>query len=26
VNAANLAEAVTRQGADTYLTRIWWDK
>jgi hypothetical protein len=26
VNAASLADAITRQGADTYLTRIWWDK
>lgn len=26
VNAASLSDAITRQGADTYLTRIWWDK
>jgi len=26
VNAAARADAVTRQGPDTYLTRIWWDK
>lgn len=26
VNAANLAAAIARQGADTYLTRMWWDK
>jgi hypothetical protein len=26
VNAENLASAVQRQGADTYLTRMWWDK
>jgi Starch-binding associating with outer membrane len=26
VNAASRADAVTRQGPDTYLTRIWWDK
>jgi len=26
VNAASRAEAVARQGPDTYLTRIWWDK
>lgn len=26
VNAANLADAITRQGPNTYLTRIWWDK
>jgi hypothetical protein len=26
VNAASLAEAIARQGPDTYLTRIWWDK
>jgi len=26
VNAASRDEAVARQGADTYLTRIWWDK
>jgi len=26
VNAASLSEAVARQGADTYLTRMWWDK
>jgi hypothetical protein len=26
VNSASLSEAVARQGADTYLTRIWWDK
>lgn len=25
-NAASLAEAIARQGADTYATRIWWDK
>jgi hypothetical protein len=26
VNAASLAEAIARQGADTYLTRVWWNK
>jgi hypothetical protein len=26
VNAASLAEAIARQGADTYLTHVWWDK
>ena len=26
VNAAMLDEAIARQGANTYLTRIWWDK
>jgi hypothetical protein len=26
VNKASLTEAIGRQGADTYLTRIWWDK
>lgn len=26
VNAASRDEAVARQGADTYLTKIWWDK
>ena len=26
VNKASRDEAVARQGADTYLTRIWWDK
>ena len=26
VNAAKLEEAIARQGANTYLTRIWWDK
>jgi hypothetical protein len=26
VNAAMLNEAITRQGPNTYLTRIWWDK
>jgi hypothetical protein len=26
VNAAMLNEAIARQGANTYLTRIWWDK
>jgi Starch-binding associating with outer membrane len=26
VNATNLAAAIARQGADTYLTRVWWDK
>ena len=26
VNLANWQAAVARQGADTYLTRIWWDK
>ena len=25
-NAANLAAAIARQGPDTYLTHIWWDK
>ena len=26
VNAAKLAEAIARQGPDTYSTRMWWDK
>jgi len=26
VNGASLAAAIARQGPDTYLTRIWWDK
>ncbi len=26
VNAASLSEAVARQGADNFLTRVWWDK
>jgi hypothetical protein len=26
VNAASLNEAIGRQGANTYITRIWWDK
>lgn len=26
VNSANLAEAVKRQGEDTFTTKIWWDK
>jgi len=26
VNKASLDEAISRQGADTYLTRVWWDK
>jgi hypothetical protein len=26
VNAVKLAEAISRQGANTYLTHIWWDK
>jgi len=26
VNAVNLAAAIARQGPDTYLTRMWWDK
>lgn len=26
VNSTNLAEAVKRQGADTFTTKIWWDK
>lgn len=26
VNAAMLNEAIARQGPNTYLTRIWWDK
>ncbi|MFH6945989.1 SusD/RagB family nutrient-binding outer membrane lipoprotein [Flavobacterium sp. FlaQc-50] len=26
VNSANLAEAIKRQGADTFTTRTWWDK
>lgn len=26
INAASRAEAVTRQGPDTYETRVWWDK
>lgn len=26
VNAASLAAAIARQGADTYRTRVWWDK
>ncbi|MEP6619898.1 MAG: SusD/RagB family nutrient-binding outer membrane lipoprotein [bacterium] len=26
VNKSSLDAAVARQGADTYLTRIWWDK
>jgi hypothetical protein len=25
VNAANLSEAVARQGADNFLTKVWWD-
>ncbi len=25
VNAASLSEAVSRQGADNFLTRVWWD-
>lgn len=25
VNATSLAEAIARQGADTYATRMWWD-
>lgn len=26
VNKASLDEAIARQGANTYLTRMWWDK
>ncbi len=26
LNKENVEEAVSRQGPDTYLTRIWWDK
>ena len=26
VNSTNLAEAVKRQGEDTFTTKIWWDK
>jgi hypothetical protein len=26
LNASSLNEAVARQGADTYNTRVWWDK
>ena len=26
VNSANLAEAIKRQGEDTFTTKIWWDK
>jgi hypothetical protein len=26
VNKVSLEEAITRQGANTYLTKIWWDK
>ncbi|OHT46800.1 SusD/RagB family nutrient-binding outer membrane lipoprotein [Flavobacterium tructae] len=26
VNSSNLADAVKRQGADAFTTRIWWDK
>ncbi len=26
VNAVALADAITRQGPNTYLTRVWWDK
>jgi len=26
VNATALKDAIARQGADTYITRIWWDK
>ena len=26
VNKASLDEAIARQGPDTYLTKIWWDK
>jgi hypothetical protein len=26
VNAASLKAAIAAQGADTYLTRVWWDK
>ena len=26
LNAASLNEAVARQGADTYNTKVWWDK
>lgn len=26
VNKAALDEAIARQGADTYITRMWWDK
>ena len=26
VNAASLAAAIARQGADTYMTHIWWDQ
>jgi len=26
VNSANLAEAIKRQGQDTFTTKIWWDK
>ena len=26
VNAASLKAAIASQGADTYLTRVWWDK
>ena len=26
VNATNLAAAISRQGPDTYSTRMWWDK
>jgi hypothetical protein len=25
-NAANYADAISRQGANTFLTRVWWDK
>jgi hypothetical protein len=26
VNKASLDEAIARQGANTYITRVWWDK
>lgn len=26
LNGTNLQEAIDRQGPDTYLTRVWWDK
>jgi hypothetical protein len=26
VNKASLDEAIARQGLNTYITRIWWDK
>ena len=25
-NATNYAEAISRQGANTFTTRVWWDK